>query len=99
MGLVDLFLPFFPLERSHIRQLLGMRLGERAEELAARRLGALHWDEGVIDFLIEKARDSSGRRPPCCCPAPAAAACPWRRLGRSWSGPPAAPPAPRAGGL
>ena len=111
--MVSFFLPFFPLERSHIRQLFHMRvrrgqgglwsrmgqggsagwgglgsdcwchcaawsvlnmhllinllltwcpshgmrqLAERAAELQTGRLGALQWDEPVVDFLADKAR-------------------------------------------
>lgn len=54
VGLVSFFLPFFPLERRHIRQLFGMRLAERREELAAARLGGLLWGPEVVDFLLGK---------------------------------------------
>ena len=33
VGLVDYFLPFLPLERSHVAQLFGMRLEETARQL------------------------------------------------------------------
>ncbi|KAL4448497.1 hypothetical protein ABPG75_005716 [Micractinium tetrahymenae] len=54
VGLVSFFLPFFPLERRHIRQLFEMRLAERAEELRAGRLGGLLWGAEVVDFLTDK---------------------------------------------
>ncbi|PRW45202.1 ATPase of the AAA+ superfamily (ISS) [Chlorella sorokiniana] len=54
VGMVSFFLPFFPLERRHIRQLFEMRLAERGAELQNGQLGALQWDEAVIDFLTEK---------------------------------------------
>lgn len=59
VGLVSFFLPFFPLERRHLRQLFEMQLGERGRALAGARLGALQWDPAVVDFLLDKA---SGRR-------------------------------------
>lgn len=32
------------------------QLAERAAELQTGRLGALQWDEAVVDFLTDKAR-------------------------------------------
>jgi hypothetical protein len=54
VGLVSFFLPFFPLERRHVRQLFEMRLGERRDELAARGLGGLRWGPEVIEFLASR---------------------------------------------
>ena len=54
VGLVDFFLPFFPLERPHVRRLFEMRLAERARALAERRLGGLAWDESVLEFLTQR---------------------------------------------
>lgn len=60
MGLVSFFLPFFPLERRHLRQLFEMRLDERGRELAGAGLGGLRWDPAVVDFLLDRARGSAG---------------------------------------
>lgn len=60
MGLVDFFLPFFPLERRHIRQLFDMRLAERSAALEAEGLAGLAWDEGVVDFLTAKVEARGG---------------------------------------
>ncbi|KAI3426218.1 hypothetical protein D9Q98_008594 [Chlorella vulgaris] len=54
VGQVSFFLPFLPLERSHIRQLFEMRLAERSAELQDLKLGSLQWDPAVIDFLTSK---------------------------------------------
>jgi hypothetical protein len=54
VGLVSFFLPFFPLERRHVRQLFGMALAQRAAELRKVRLGGLTWDAAVIDFLTSR---------------------------------------------
>lgn len=54
VGLVSFFLPFFPLERRHVRQLFEMRLGERRDELAAQGLGGLRWGPEVIEFLASR---------------------------------------------
>lgn len=53
---MSFFLPFFPLERRHIRQLFDGHLRERGAELARRRLGALQWDDAVLDFLTSRVR-------------------------------------------
>lgn len=60
VGLVDFFLPFFPLERRHIRQLFDMRLAERSAALEAEGLAGLAWDEGVVDFLTAKVEARGG---------------------------------------
>jgi hypothetical protein len=57
VGQVSFFLPFLPLERSHIRQLFEMRLAERSAELQDLKLGSLQWDPAVIDFLTSKVRE------------------------------------------
>ena len=54
VGLVSFFLPFFPLERGHVRALFQRRLEERAAALAAQRLGSLAWGPEVIDFLTAR---------------------------------------------
>ena len=63
VGLIDFFLPFLPLERRHVRQLLDMRLRERAEEaLVQEGLGGLTWDKSVLDFLASRV-DFDGEYP------------------------------------
>ncbi|EFN56148.1 hypothetical protein CHLNCDRAFT_51790 [Chlorella variabilis] len=54
VGLVSFFLPFFPLERRHVRQLFGMHLARRGAELQRQKLGGLQWDPLVLDFLTSK---------------------------------------------
>lgn len=54
VGVVDLFLPFFPLERAHVGRLFAMRLRDRGDALAAARLGGLGWGAGVVEFLTNK---------------------------------------------
>ena len=56
VSLVDFFLPFLPLERSHVQRLFGMRLEEAARQLQEAEACSLAWDSGVIDFLVDKAR-------------------------------------------
>lgn len=51
VGLIDIFLPFFPLERQHIRELFDLRLRGRSEALVQAGLGRLAWDKGLIDHL------------------------------------------------
>ncbi|KAL6766902.1 hypothetical protein ACKKBG_A37835 [Auxenochlorella protothecoides x Auxenochlorella symbiontica] len=52
VGLVDIFLPFFPLEASHLRALFEARLERRSQALAQAGVGRLMWDAAVLDFLI-----------------------------------------------
>jgi hypothetical protein len=54
VGLVSFFLPFFPLERRHLRQLFELRLEERSAELQRAQLGGLQWDAAVLGFLLSK---------------------------------------------
>ena len=63
---MSFFLPFFPLERRHIRQLFELRLAERGAELAAGGAGPLAWDADVVDFLVDKASDGGGAWLPGC---------------------------------
>ena len=53
---MSFFLPFFPLERRHLRQLFELRLQERSAELQRAKLGGLQWDAAVLDFLLSKVR-------------------------------------------
>ena len=52
VGLIDIFLPFFPLEAAHLRELFVRRLAERGEALEAAGLGRLSWEPAVIDHLL-----------------------------------------------
>lgn len=54
VGLVDFFLPFFPLERPHIQQLFGMHLAERSAALEGQGVPGLDWGQDVIQFLTDK---------------------------------------------
>ncbi len=54
VGMIDFFLPYLPLEASHIRRLFGMRLAEEAETLARWPRCRLTWGEAEIDFLVSK---------------------------------------------
>lgn len=54
LSLIDFYLPFFPLEREHIRQLFRMKLKERQTEILKASNHLLEWDEAVIDFLTSK---------------------------------------------
>lgn len=62
VGLVSFFLPFFPLERRHVRQLFGMHLARRGAELQRQKLGGLQWDPLVLDFLTSKVGSWLGGR-------------------------------------
>ena len=54
LSLIDFYLPFFPLEREHIRELFNMKLRQRAQEMLAASQIQLTWGEEIIDFLISK---------------------------------------------
>jgi DNA polymerase III delta prime subunit len=64
VGLVDFFLPFFPLERKHIKELFELRLQEKAAAVQKQlKLSAsssssstplIKWDAAVVDFLTGK---------------------------------------------
>jgi hypothetical protein len=64
VGLVDFFLPFFPLERTHVKELFELRLREKAAAVEAqlKRGGSsggdssppLVWDGAVVEFLTNK---------------------------------------------
>eukprot|EP00879_Flechtneria_rotunda_P003365 GHRR01003593.1.p1 GENE.GHRR01003593.1~~GHRR01003593.1.p1 ORF type:complete len:369 (+),score=124.57 GHRR01003593.1:1009-2115(+) len=53
MSLIDAFLPYLPLERHHMPQLVQLALQERRELLQQRRV-ALEWQERVPPFLAGK---------------------------------------------
>ncbi len=59
VGLIDFFLPFFPLERRHVRQLFEARLAARAAELLRDAGADLTWAPDVIDFLTDKVMPQS----------------------------------------
>lgn len=55
--MVDFFLPYLPLEGTHVRELFRRRLQE--EDLALRRhhaAASLAWGDPELDFLVSKAR-------------------------------------------
>ena len=57
VGLVDFFLPFFPLERKHVKELFELRLREKAAVVQAqlrRSTSPFTWDAAVVDFLTKK---------------------------------------------
>jgi len=62
VGLVDFFLPFFPLERKHVQELFELRLREKAaavqKQLKRRSSNrenlVLVWDSAVVEFLTSK---------------------------------------------
>ncbi len=73
VSLVDFFLPFLPLERSHIEALFHMRLKETAEQLRQSQSVELTWAPDIITFLTDKARSSppQGRQQVLTCALPA----------------------------
>lgn len=62
VGLVDFYLPFFPLERQHIQQLFDLKLGERVAAAHAEGLPEVSWHPSVVDFLTDKV-DFDGDHP------------------------------------
>ncbi|CAD7700658.1 unnamed protein product [Ostreobium quekettii] len=50
---IDLYIPYFSLEKKHLKQILEMRLGE-ASTAAATQGFHLQWDRHVVDFLLGK---------------------------------------------
>lgn len=52
VGLIDIFLPFFPLEASHLRTLFDARLERRSRALTQAGMGRLAWDAATLDFLV-----------------------------------------------
>jgi hypothetical protein len=52
MSLIDVFLPYLPLERAHMPALVGLALRDRAALLAQRqRRVVLQWEPGVAEFI------------------------------------------------
>ena len=58
VSLVDFFLPFLPLERPHIEQLVGMRLAAASQQLVVKESCSLSYDASIITFLADKVRPS-----------------------------------------
>ena len=56
VGLIDFFLPFFPLERAHVRAAFNLRLKQRAAALWDAEGVELKWSDAVIAFLTERVR-------------------------------------------
>lgn len=64
VGLVDFFLPFFPLERTHVHELFELRLREKVDavETQLKRSSSnkensekkIIWDDKVLEFLTSK---------------------------------------------
>eukprot|EP00878_Enallax_costatus_P027083 GHUV01029127.1.p1 GENE.GHUV01029127.1~~GHUV01029127.1.p1 ORF type:complete len:315 (+),score=79.44 GHUV01029127.1:352-1296(+) len=57
MSMIDVFMPYFPLERQHMTQLIDLALRDRAELLRERRDGqkiTLTWNPQVTHFLVGK---------------------------------------------
>ncbi len=54
VSLVDFFLPFLPLERRHVRELIVRELGARGQALLRKTKVALAWRDEVVDFLTDK---------------------------------------------
>ena len=51
---IDHFLPFFPLQRKHIEHIFEIRLQKISDSLHQQKLGELHWDKSVLEFLSSK---------------------------------------------
>ena len=55
LSLVDLYVPFLPLERRHVRTVLEAHLLERRlRGVQAREFASLTWSSDVVDFLVER---------------------------------------------
>lgn len=59
VGLVDFFLPFFPLERPNVKELFERRL---VEKIATEAPGLVDWDPSAVEFLVDKV-DFEGKYP------------------------------------
>jgi hypothetical protein len=59
MSLIDLFLPYLPLEAQHMKQLVGLALQQRGAVLAQQRVH-LEWQPAVADLLASKVRGALG---------------------------------------
>ena len=54
ISLVDFFLPFFPLERDSVTELMRRELKGWAAVLWHEKHTVMRWDEGVVKFLVSK---------------------------------------------
>lgn len=63
LSLIDFYLPFFPLERDHIRSLFTLKLEKKRQELLADGSDLLNWNADVIDFLVSKVHLKCPHRP------------------------------------
>lgn len=61
LSMIDVFLPYLPLERGHMPGLVGLALRGRAALLAVRRV-LLQWEPGVTEWLAGQVRRGAG----CC---------------------------------
>jgi hypothetical protein len=60
MSLIDVFLPYLPLERAHMPALVALALRDRAALLAqAQRRVRLQWEHGVPEFLAGQVRHAA----------------------------------------
>lgn len=59
MGLIDVFLPYLPLGRSHMPQLVELALNQRAARLRGQAI-RLQWEQGVVDLVASKVRGRVG---------------------------------------
>ena len=55
LSLVDLYVPFLPLERRHVRAVLEAHLLDRRRRgVQAHEFANLTWSNDVVDFLVER---------------------------------------------
>ena len=55
VSLIDLFLPFFPLERPQVEDIIDLNLHRRLEHRINKgELAGLHWDRAVVQFLSSR---------------------------------------------
>jgi hypothetical protein len=67
MSLIDVFLPYLPLERAHMPGLVALALRDRAALLAqAQRRVRLRWEPGVPAFLAAQVRHDPCRSAKIC---------------------------------
>lgn len=55
MNLIDVFLPYLPLGRQHMDQLVELGLQQRRHQLARQRIH-LTWQPAVVEFVAGKVR-------------------------------------------
>lgn len=55
MGLIDVFLPYLPLGREHMPQLVQLSLKKLRSGLRQQHI-QLQWEPGVVDLLARKVR-------------------------------------------